>query len=94
MDDIIRSVDTLADAMLGARGKCGKLQTHSRAFCVAYAKLIDRLHGEATKRAKGGAVDLKLEQQLREDTAREKREECDRIETETLETHNKTNEEH
>ncbi|WP_291727410.1 hypothetical protein [Leisingera sp. F5] len=52
MPEIVQAFSMLANAMLKARGKCGKLQSHSRELCLAYAKQIEKREDAAAELAR------------------------------------------
>ncbi|WP_264211481.1 hypothetical protein [Leisingera thetidis] len=70
MPEIVQAFSMLANAMLKARGKCGKLQSHSRDLCLAYAKLIEKREDAAAELARN-ADKIKV-QQMKEQLKREK----------------------
>ncbi|KAE9628147.1 hypothetical protein [Parasedimentitalea maritima] len=72
MPEIIQGFDDLSVAMLKARGKCGGGQKHTKEFCVAYGKHIEKLHAEAVKLAQGGAQKAMAKELLKDDPKKEK----------------------
>jgi hypothetical protein len=70
MSEIVQAFSMLANAMLKARGKCGRLQSHSKELCLAYGKLIEKRENAAAELARN--ADKIRQQQMKEQLKREK----------------------
>ncbi|UWQ74437.1 hypothetical protein [Leisingera sp. M658] len=77
MPDIVQAFSMLANAMLKARGKCGKLQSHSRDLCLAYAKLIEKREDAAAELARN-ADKIKQKQMVQQLKVEKENEETDK----------------
>ncbi|WP_027256606.1 MULTISPECIES: hypothetical protein [Leisingera] len=73
MPEIVQAFSMLANAMLKARGKCGKLQSHSRELCLAYAKQIEKREDAAAELARNAdkIKQKQMAQQLKVEKANE-----------------------
>lgn len=90
MPEILDSFMSLANAMLKARGKCGKFQEESRKLCLKYSEIINNRVDEAEKLAQGGAAEIKLKKELQEQRVKEENKKTDEI----IDGHKKALEEH
>ncbi|MBQ4824351.1 hypothetical protein J4729_07275 [Leisingera sp. HS039] len=77
MPEIVQAFSMLANAMLKARGKCGKLQSHSRDLCLAYAKLIEKREDAAAELARN-ADKIKQKQMAQQLKVEKENEETDK----------------
>ncbi|GMG84484.1 hypothetical protein LNKW23_37000 [Paralimibaculum aggregatum] len=101
MSEIVFALTDLEGAIYRASTKCGRLQKHSKEFCLEYKKFIQRYYKVAQKLANGGGGELiaevkaerrELERQKREEEAR-RREEAERERKEIAASKKKTEEE-
>ncbi|OED46875.1 hypothetical protein AB838_18525 [Rhodobacteraceae bacterium (ex Bugula neritina AB1)] len=77
MGEIVQAFSMLANAMLKARGKCGKLQSHSKEMCLAYGKLIEK-HETAAAELARNADKIRQKQMAQQLKVEKENEETDR----------------